>query len=75
MISLFPNLVHLDDRYITDDQRREAERMYRRPLLERIVSKTPPKLPGYIRTVSEKVSGIFTPTPNFVHKAERNCII
>lgn len=75
MISLFPNLIHLDDRYVTDDQRREADRMYKRPLLERIVSKAPPNLPNYLRSVSEKVTGIFTAAPNFTPKAEKNCII
>lgn len=37
VISQFPSLVHLDDRKVTDDQREEAQRLYKRPFLERIV--------------------------------------
>ncbi|XP_050349208.1 leucine-rich melanocyte differentiation-associated protein-like [Nymphalis io] len=37
VISQFPSLLHLDDRKVTDDQREEAHRLYKRPLLERIV--------------------------------------
>lgn len=37
VISQFPSLLHLDDRKVTDDQREEAQRLYKRPLLERIV--------------------------------------
>ncbi|XP_034828536.1 leucine-rich melanocyte differentiation-associated protein-like [Maniola hyperantus] len=36
VISQFPSLDHLDDRKVTDDQRAEAQRLYRRPLLERL---------------------------------------
>ncbi|XP_045767336.1 leucine-rich melanocyte differentiation-associated protein-like [Maniola jurtina] len=36
VISQFPSLNHLDDRKVTDDQRAEAQRLYRRPLLERL---------------------------------------
>ncbi|XP_023934827.1 leucine-rich melanocyte differentiation-associated protein isoform X2 [Bicyclus anynana] len=37
VISQFPSLSHLDDRKVTDDQRAEAQRLYKRPLLERLV--------------------------------------
>ncbi|XP_077288939.1 leucine-rich melanocyte differentiation-associated protein-like isoform X2 [Arctopsyche grandis] len=36
VISLFDSLVHLDDRAVTKDQKREAVRLYRRPFLERL---------------------------------------
>lgn len=78
MISQFPNLVHLDDRLVTNDQRMEAERLYKRPFLERIVSKTPSTLPNYLRTVGEKVSGLFANPPNFVTppvRTQRNLIV
>ncbi|XP_059054579.1 leucine-rich melanocyte differentiation-associated protein-like [Achroia grisella] len=38
VISQFPSLNHLDDRNVTDDQRQEAQRLYKRPLLERFVN-------------------------------------
>ncbi|XP_041968491.1 leucine-rich melanocyte differentiation-associated protein-like [Aricia agestis] len=38
VISHFPSLTHLDDRRVTEDQRTESERLYKRPLLERIVN-------------------------------------
>lgn len=65
MIALFPNLIHLDDRAVTDDQRKEALRLYKRPLLERIISKTALNMPDYLRSASEKVSGMITPVPNY----------
>ncbi|XP_072929360.1 leucine-rich melanocyte differentiation-associated protein-like [Epargyreus clarus] len=37
VISQFPSLQHLDDRKVTEDQREEAFRLYRRPLVERII--------------------------------------
>ncbi|XP_032515941.1 leucine-rich melanocyte differentiation-associated protein-like isoform X1 [Danaus plexippus] len=37
VVSQFPSLTHLDDRKVTDDQRSEAHRLYKRPLLERII--------------------------------------
>lgn len=58
IISLFPNLRHLDDRTVTEDQVKEAIRLYKRPLIERVSTKTATSLPDYIRFVSEKVSGL-----------------
>lgn len=37
VISQFPSLNHLDDRKVTDDQRTESLRLYKRPFFERIV--------------------------------------
>ncbi|CAK1579093.1 unnamed protein product [Parnassius mnemosyne] len=37
VISKFPSLNHLDDRRVTEDEKAEANRLYRRPLVERIV--------------------------------------
>ncbi|XP_063893788.1 leucine-rich melanocyte differentiation-associated protein isoform X1 [Helicoverpa armigera] len=37
VISQFPSLHHLDDRRVTEDQRLEAQRLYKRPFFERIV--------------------------------------
>lgn len=74
MISLFPTLDHLDDRKVTDEQRKEAQRLYRRPLLERLNVKTP--LPTYIRTVSEKLTNLFQPNVPFaVEPTDKNIIV
>lgn len=41
IISWFPMLEHLDDRPVAIDQRAEAVRLYKRPLLERLINKQP----------------------------------
>jgi hypothetical protein len=74
MISLFPKLIHLDDRPVTIDQRKEAERLYRKPLVERIVMKTQATLPEYFRQISDAVSDILTPAPSFA-EPEKNVIV
>ncbi|KAJ8955008.1 hypothetical protein NQ318_000440 [Aromia moschata] len=74
IISLFPNLIHLDDKAVTPDQRMEALRIYQRPLVERLVSRTHQNLPGYLRVVSEKVSEILTPS-QYATAPEKNVII
>lgn len=74
MISLFPNLLHLDDRIITTDQRDEAKRLYKRPMVEKMVAKTQ-NLPQCIRIIKNKVSNMFSPVPNFAVTRQRNTII
>ncbi|GBP65623.1 hypothetical protein EVAR_47228_1 [Eumeta japonica] len=37
VISQFPSLVHLDDRAITDDQRMEAQKVFKKPFFERFM--------------------------------------
>ncbi|XP_013137770.1 PREDICTED: leucine-rich repeat-containing protein C10orf11 homolog isoform X1 [Papilio polytes] len=37
LISKFPSLSHLDDRRVTEDEIAEANRLYKRPLVERLV--------------------------------------
>lgn len=56
MISLFPKLIHLDDTIVTEDQREEAYRIYKRPLLDRVFPSK--NIPDYIRTVSDKMSNV-----------------
>ncbi|CAH0723954.1 unnamed protein product, partial [Brenthis ino] len=53
VISQFPSLLHLDDRRVSDDQREEAHRLYRRPLLERIVK---PNTGNISQLISSSVS-------------------
>lgn len=60
IIATFAKLEHLDDRPVSDDQREEAERLYRRPLLERLVSKQN-LFPGWFRNVSGKMGYLLKP--------------
>ncbi|XP_052748552.1 leucine-rich melanocyte differentiation-associated protein-like isoform X2 [Galleria mellonella] len=53
VISQFPSLYHLDDRKVTSDQRQEAQRLYKRPLLERFIS---PRSGGLGQLVHSSVS-------------------
>ncbi|EZA50657.1 uncharacterized protein LOC105283626 isoform X2 [Ooceraea biroi] len=49
VLSWFPTLVHLDDRKVTEDQRREAVRLFKRPLYRSIT------LPEYISDLRKKL--------------------
>lgn len=75
VISLFPNLLHLDDKAVTEDQVKEAVRLYKRPLIERITARSTPSLPDYIRSVSDKMSSLFTPLPGFTETRQKNFIV
>lgn len=74
MISLFPNLIHLDDRTVTTDQREEAQRLYRRPLVEKMITKSQ-NLPYCIRSLKNKVSHLLSPVPAFALNRQRNIIV
>lgn len=62
VISRLPRLVHLDDRTITNEQRSEAKRLFKKPLCERLLEKTSMLNCGNIdnnvvlKTVHEKLS-------------------
>ncbi|KAJ0177644.1 hypothetical protein K1T71_006517 [Dendrolimus kikuchii] len=53
VISQFPSLNHLDDRRVTEDQRLEAQRLYKRPFFERLVS---PSSGGFSQLVNSSVT-------------------
>ncbi|GJQ86288.1 hypothetical protein Trydic_g8984 [Trypoxylus dichotomus] len=74
IISLFPNLLHLDDRTITDDQREEAERLYKRPIVQKVAIKTQ-NFPLCFRTIKNKMTNMFSPVPNFAVNRQRNIIV
>ncbi|XP_033217163.1 leucine-rich melanocyte differentiation-associated protein-like isoform X2 [Belonocnema kinseyi] len=57
VISWFPRLVHLDDRLITSEQRIEATRLFRRPLLEQLSEHTP--IPECIKVFHNRLSNFF----------------
>nr|XP_022901591.1 leucine-rich melanocyte differentiation-associated protein-like isoform X2 [Onthophagus taurus] len=73
IISLFPNLIHLDDRVVTDDQREEAQKLYKRPFYEQLITRT--SLPMCLRSVKNKVQNIFSTTPQFTQNRNKNCVI
>lgn len=57
VISWFPRLVHLDDRIITAEQRTEATRLFRRPLLEQLTENA--IIPDCIKVFHSKLSSLF----------------
>lgn len=67
VISWFPRLVHLDDRIVTAEQRREAKRLFKRPLLEHIAETAP--LPGCIKQLHNKLLNVFL-KPTLSEKAK-----
>lgn len=72
MIAYFPHLTHLDDRPVTEDQRKEASRLYHKPLLERLRIKTHNTIPAYLRHFSDSMSDLLVPTSN---NREKNLIV
>lgn len=58
VISWFPHLVHLDDRTVTPEQRQEAKRLFKRPLLENLTEYAP--LPECIKQLHNKIANIFS---------------
>ena len=56
MISWFPRLIHLDDRAITEEQRQEAKRLFKRPILEQIAENT--TMPLCLKSLHNKISTI-----------------
>lgn len=76
MISLFPNLVHLDGRIVTEAEKDAAQKHYQRPVVERIVAKTQQGLPDNLRVIAERVSEFFSPPPDFFNpQPKKNSII
>ncbi|XP_013166743.1 PREDICTED: leucine-rich repeat-containing protein C10orf11-like isoform X2 [Papilio xuthus] len=53
LISKFPSLTHLDDRKVTQDEITEANRLYKRPLVERLVG---PRSGGLNHLIHSSVS-------------------
>ncbi|XP_020292911.1 uncharacterized protein LOC109859151 isoform X2 [Pseudomyrmex gracilis] len=71
VLSWFPYLVHLDDRTVTEEQRLEAKRLYKRPIYEDLIP-----LPKCIKDLSDKIIVSKPPIPNTQQVArERNSII
>ncbi|XP_011500843.1 PREDICTED: leucine-rich repeat-containing protein C10orf11-like [Ceratosolen solmsi marchali] len=57
VISWFPRLVHLDDRVITAEQLTEAKRLFKRPIFDQLVEKTP--LPNCLKLLHNKLTAMF----------------
>lgn len=76
IISLFPKLIHLDDRAVNAYQRQEAERIYKKPLVDRIIPNKPAHyFPEYFRTISGRLNNILTSTPQFALAKQKNTIV
>ncbi|KAL3277300.1 hypothetical protein HHI36_012650 [Cryptolaemus montrouzieri] len=70
MISSFPHLIHLDEKRVTSNERIEAERLYQRPLYEKLI----PVANSYLRKTTEKIGEILSSTPtefNIIPKSNR----
>nr|CAI5868156.1 unnamed protein product [Callosobruchus analis] len=66
IISLFRKLVHLDDRTVTKFERVQAQKLYPRSIMERLVTKSQQTMPECFRNVSGKVSEMLQITPEFL---------
>lgn len=85
MVSIFPNLVHLDDRPVTQEQREKAKTLYRRhSIFKRLESRTLLSLPDTIREKAtsalylfqnEKATKFLMPPQLKPEKAWRNSIV
>ncbi|GLH07205.1 Uncharacterized protein GBIM_12723 [Gryllus bimaculatus] len=75
VISWFPNLIHLDDRAVTEDQKNEAHRLFRRPFLERLSIST--SRSSYLRVIQEKFVSFFGSVERYFPNAQnaRNTVI
>lgn len=59
VISWFPRLIHMDDRYVTIHERKEANRLFCRPFLERLAMRG---------GVFDKISSILLAIERYFHK-------
>ncbi|XP_078036617.1 leucine-rich melanocyte differentiation-associated protein isoform X2 [Augochlora pura] len=74
IISWFPHLVHLDDRVVTPEQRKEAKRLFKRPFLENLADHNP--LPECIKHLHNKITNIFfKPTLPYKEKSRGTNLI
>ncbi|KAK7872172.1 hypothetical protein R5R35_001735 [Gryllus longicercus] len=75
VISWFPNLIHLDDRVVSEDQKNEAHRLFRRPFLERLSIST--SRSSYLRVIQEKFVSFFGSVERYFPNAQnaRNTVI
>ncbi|XP_063547994.1 leucine-rich melanocyte differentiation-associated protein-like isoform X2 [Cydia strobilella] len=75
VISQFPSLNHLDDRKVTEDQRAEAQRLYKRPFFERIVKPSSGGISQLIHAPVKWSSFQNKITSLWAGKEERNLLI
>lgn len=76
VISWFPHLLHLDDRKVTLDQRKEAKRLFKRPFFDDLTEPSP--VPQCIRKLHNKIANIFVKPdrmPNDKLQVRRNTIV
>lgn len=79
VISLFPNLIHLDDQAVTAEQHLEAAKLNKKTILERLCANN--KIPAYLRTMTElfSSSGSSSTSPppmgSFPNQKPKNAVI
>uniref|UniRef100_A0A6P7G281 Leucine-rich melanocyte differentiation-associated protein-like isoform X1 n=2 Tax=Diabrotica virgifera virgifera TaxID=50390 RepID=A0A6P7G281_DIAVI len=56
LLSLFPKLVHLDDKPVTEDERKKSRKLYQKDVLELIATKAQQTMPDYMRRMSQRMS-------------------
>ncbi|XP_072386347.1 leucine-rich melanocyte differentiation-associated protein-like isoform X2 [Diabrotica undecimpunctata] len=56
ILSLFEKLVHLDDKPVTEDERKKSHKLYHKDILEIIATKAQQTMPDYMRRVSQRMS-------------------
>jgi len=77
VISTIPTLIHLDDKYITVEERIQAKKMFPTPFVLNLFKTTKARLPIYIRRLTDRINhfSILSHNPNFFNKPDRNFII
>ncbi|KAL1509806.1 hypothetical protein ABEB36_004487 [Hypothenemus hampei] len=61
VISVVPTLIHLDDMKITDDERKEAKKMFPTQFIRRLYKSTRVRFPAYMRRIEGSFNHYFAP--------------
>ncbi|KAH1012463.1 uncharacterized protein LOC109539230 isoform X1 [Dendroctonus ponderosae] len=72
VISAIPNLVHLDDKRITADERAQAKKMFPTPFVHHLLKSTQVRVPHLLRKLTGRTSNYFPKSPvrNHLHPSK-----
>ncbi|XP_063226531.1 leucine-rich melanocyte differentiation-associated protein-like [Bacillus rossius redtenbacheri] len=73
VISWFDDLIHLDDRAVDEDQRKEACRLFRRPLLTRL--RVEASLPSHLRKIKASFSSLLGGWSDIILHKQSNAVV
>ncbi|XP_050293545.1 leucine-rich repeat and guanylate kinase domain-containing protein-like isoform X2 [Anthonomus grandis grandis] len=73
VISVIPNLIHLDDKKITEDERIQAKNMYPTQFVQNLFKATRARFPHYLRRLTGRMNNYFSIVPG--KKIQRNVVI